>query len=129
MHTFFVDGEHGSRKAGIRKRAHWYGNILFVVTLDRIVNRCPALRAEAENNPASFVTDSDVLTRLTNDRDGATRESCLGAEDTPGSTLTREAMADVSPNWLDSGCEIQLVAAARGCPCVHLVVAYKGDGC
>ncbi len=119
MHAFFVDGKRGDGKTWIRKRAYRHGNILFVVTLDRIVNRCPTFRAEAENDLASFVADPDVLTRLTADRHRAPRESRLSTEDTPGSALTRQAMADGNPNWFGSGCECQLTAAARRCSDVH----------
>jgi hypothetical protein len=105
VHAVFVDGERGDRKAWISEGANRYSDVLLVVAFDGIVNRCTTLGAEAEGDLASFVADSNVLARLTADRDCASRESCLGAEDTSGSALTCKAMTDRNSNWLGSSCE------------------------
>jgi hypothetical protein len=69
VHSLFVYGESGDWEVWICEGAHGYSDVLLVVAFDCVVDRCAALGAKTEGNPASFVPDSDVLARLAANRD------------------------------------------------------------
>ncbi len=128
VHAFFVDRERWGREVRICEGAHGYSDVLYVVAFNGVVNRCTALGAKTERDFVSFVANSNVLARLTANRDGVARKPCLGAEDTPRSALTRETMADGDSNWLGPRCECQLSATARGCSSIHAAAERNGVG-
>ena len=112
MHSVFVDGEGWDWEARVCERAHRYGNVLYVIAFNRVVNGCAALGAEVEDDLVPLVSNSDVLACLAAERDRASFESCLRPENASSSTLTRKAVADGDSIWLGSRCKSELAAAA-----------------
>ena len=123
VHTFFIDGKGRRREVGICEGAYGYSDILFVIALDRVVNRCTALGAKTERDAASPVADADVFARFAVNRDRTPGECGLGSEHTSGTALTCEAMTSGNSDWFRTGRERELPATARGCSCIHAVEA------
>ncbi len=61
MHSVFVYRNSWDWKAWVCKGTYGYGDTLFVISFNRVVNGCPTVGTEVESNLASFVSNSNVL--------------------------------------------------------------------
>jgi hypothetical protein len=112
VHAFFVNRDGGRGKRRIRKRANGYRDGLVVATGP--VNDCATLRTKPKRGPRALVSNPNVFRAGADDGDRRTREARLRPEDTPGTPLTRQAVANAYANGLPGNLGLQLAAAARG---------------
>ena len=116
--AFFVDRKGWLGKAGLGECANRNGDAVFS-TFYFVVDCCAAIGAEAEYGFASFISDTDVLPRLTLDRYALLVEASLSTKHTSGSALACETVADRNANWVFNRRRNEL-SAATGCnSCAH----------
>ena len=87
---------------------------VFLQTVDFIVHRCTAIRAETERDPASLVADAHILRRSTVNLHAAPAEPGLRTENAAGTALASKTVTDRDPDWVFRRCRGELAAATGG---------------